>query len=166
MFIWSLWQQVAYGTFNIKNPSTGKKEKIARVIRQRTNEELARNIAAFLKEHDFDCPSRATIIKILKYMPAATSKEMRGINSAVEESKKGFRALEDTINELSAIMNNPYPQKEYDNLLTSVRTAEKYFKCHFIYNISTNNPVASHCIQHACSDPGTVGPNFLKIPAS
>ena len=145
-------QEVAYGTFTMRDPDN-QKVKIARVIRQRQDEELCRQIIAYLKENDFEAPGRSTILKILKMMIAGTSKEMKGINFLVEESNKAFRTLERIIKDLSAVMNEEYSEDDFAILLSAVRIAQKYYKSHYIYNLSKHNVVASHCLQHSCSDP-------------
>ena len=49
------------------------------MIRERLNEELSRNIINHLKESGFSkVPSRSTVLKILKCLPARSARELHG----------------------------------------------------------------------------------------
>ena len=150
-------QSTAWGTFNVKSGPLGLRTKIARVIRLRTNEELSRQIAIHLKQNGFEnIPSRSTILRILSCCPAAKAKELRGVNATVEESRKAFTRLTKVLEEFQPLVaQNRLPglnDELLDNLMQSVSTASRYFKSHYIYNLSKESKVASYCISCCSSD--------------
>ena len=149
-------QKTAFGTFNIKSPSG--QTRIARIIRMRHNEELSRQIASHLRQNNFkNIPSRSTILRILAAMPAAKAKELRGVNTTVEESRKAFQRLVNVIEEFQLLAaQGTVPgvtDESLDNLIFCVKTASQYYKSHFVYNLASESTIASHCISCACSDP-------------
>ena len=136
------------------------KTRIARVIRQRHNEELSRQIAAHLEENGFKkIPSKSTILKVLRNMPSATAKELRGINATVENSRRAFTLLEKVIDSLRPIAaQNAIPGltgDSLDNLSHCVGTARNYFKCHFVYNLAKGQLIskAVFMASHAPKNP-------------
>ena len=67
------------GTYTVRDPVKNSKVKIAKVIRETHNEELARQIRTHLQENAFEhIPCRSTILKIISCMPARSSKAMAG----------------------------------------------------------------------------------------
>ena len=67
------------GTYTLRDPVKNSKVKIAKVIRETQNEELARQVRTHLQENAFQhIPCRSTILKIISCMPARSSKAMAG----------------------------------------------------------------------------------------
>ena len=148
-------QQVAYGTRKMKGPD-GNYYDVSKVIRYQTNEELCRQITAMLKQKNFEkIPSRSTILKILSWMPAASSKMMKGINSTIEEGKEAFQTMAQMIKDLtsSAVDNGHYTSEQMENLMDCLSASERYLKNNFVYNLKVHSKIASHCLSHCLSDP-------------
>ena len=148
-------QQVASGTRKMKD-AKGNVRDIAKVIRTQTDEDLFRKITAMLKEKGFqNIPCRRAILNILSCMPASTAKEMCGINATVEEASEALKTLERLIKDLEvpSVQKNHYPKESFDSMLKSLKSASKYYKQHYVYNLQSHSRVASHCLAHGLSDP-------------
>ena len=148
-------QQVASGTRKMKD-AKGNVRDIAKVIRTQTDEDLFRKITAMLKEKGFqNIPCRTSILNILNCMPASTAKEMCGINATVEEASEALKTLERLIKDLEvpSVQKNHYPKESFDSMLKSLKSASKYYKQHYVYNLQSHSRVASHCLAHGLSDP-------------
>ena len=120
----------------------------------RHNEELSRQIACHLRQNNFkNIPSRSTILRILAAMPAAKSKELRGVNTTVEEARKAFQRLVNVVEDfqfLAAQGTVPgVTDESLDNLIFCIKTSSQYYKSHFVYNLATESTIASHCISCA-----------------
>ena len=99
----------------------------------RHNEEISRQISSHLRENGFEnIPSRSTILRILAAMPAAKAKELRGVNTTVEESRKAFQRIINVIEDLQFLAAAQTVQgvtdESLDNLIFCTKTASQYFK--------------------------------------
>lgn len=157
-FVASITQKTAFGTISIKDEK-GKKVEIAKVIRNQQNEETVRQLKSYLLENGFDhkdIPSRSTMLKILKCMPAAITKSLHGINATVEDSRLAYITLEKIITELQKVCldNDMFTEDMFDSLLKHLKISERYLKTHFIYQLSETSKISSHCLNCACSGTG------------
>jgi hypothetical protein len=74
-------QGMAYGTFSIKD-EFGQQKTMAKVVRTIQKSELIKMIPEYLRQHGFTkIPSESTLYRFLAVMPAASTKEMRGVNN-------------------------------------------------------------------------------------
>jgi hypothetical protein len=74
-------QGMAYGTFTIKD-EFGQQKTMAKVVRTIQKSELIKMIPEYLRQHGFTkIPSESTLYRFLAVMPAALTKEMRGVNN-------------------------------------------------------------------------------------
>ena len=77
-----------------------------------------------------------------------TLKELRGVNSIVEEKRKAFQWLMGVIEELHPLAAAGSVlgviDESLDNLMFCVKTAMQYYKSHFVYNLATASTIASH----------------------
>jgi len=146
-------QQVAYGTYQMKINNV--KVNVAKVIREQRNEELQRQISAHIKELKMDVPSRSTILTMLNIMRASHKKEVRGIHAVVEDSRRAFKNLEKIIDIIDpvAIQKDEFTKDHFEYLRQCLNTVTKYYRCHYGYNLSKHDKIASHCLNLACSDP-------------
>ena len=88
-------------------------------------------------------------------MPAKHAKELRGINTTIHESTKAFNTLRTMIDgmKVQAMKAEMFSQEDFDTLTDCLKTAERYLKHHFVYNLEEKSNVAQHCIYHCTSDP-------------
>ena len=87
-------------------------------------------------------------------MKAKHAKELRGINTVVDESRKAFQTLKKIIEGLRpvAMRRNLVSVDDLDTLVDCLQTVERYLKTHFVYNLEEHSDIATHCITYACSD--------------
>ena len=138
--------------------ATGKMVKVVKTIRNRSNEELCRQIISYLKSLELNnqrIPSRRQILRILKCMPASRTKELKAINSTMEDSRKAFENLQTILDFIKPIcvMKGLYDIEDFDNLGLALQTSARYIKYHYVFNLQQDSTVASHCINFALSDP-------------
>lgn len=150
-------QGTAFGTYRMKD-SSGNVCQIPRVIRERNNEELSRQIIAYLTEIGLEPPKRSFILKLLKQMPANTAKALSGINATLENCRSAFQVIEKVIRDIQpkAVLRGHFSDDVFKNLLECNSAASRYMKSHFVYNLDIHSSVGSHCVAHGCSDPTDV----------
>ena len=140
----------SYGVINIKEES-GQISTIGKVIRHQNNSDMVKNIMAHLRARQLPVPSSSFIFKFLTYLPAASLKEMKGVNNYAEDCMRAFKTLDDIVeryaNECSL------PDEERKNLKTCLSNSKTYLKTKYYDNLSFNSPYLSHCVSCACSDP-------------
>ena len=87
-------------------------------------------------------------------MKAKHAKELRGVNTVVDESRKAFQTLKKIIEGLRpvAMRRNLVSVDDLDTLVDCLQTVERYLKTHFVYNLEEHSDIATHCITYACSD--------------
>ena len=140
----------SYGVFNIKQES-GLKATIGRVIRQQNNSDLVKNIMAHLRGLGLPVPSASFIFKFLTYLPAASTKEMRGVNNTQEDAMRAFQTLDDIVEQFAEKCS--LPEDERLNLKSCLSSCKMYLKTKYYDNLSFNSPILSHCVSCSVSDP-------------
>ena len=142
-------QRNSWGVINIKDDS-GKISTIGKVIRHQKNSDLVKDIQAHLQGLGLHVPSRSFLFKFLAYLPAASCKEMKGVNNIQEEAMRSFTTLENIVDEYS----NRYGlfESERINLKACISASKTYIKTQYFNHLSMTNPVQSHCVSCAVSD--------------
>ena len=143
-------QRNSYGIFNLKDES-GNISTIGRVIRHRRNSDLVKDIQAHLKGLGMRVPSRSFLFKFIANLPAASMKEMKGVNNVAEDGMRAFNTLEKIVDTFSA--DYGLQESERNNLKSCLLASKTYLKTKYYDNLSTTSPILSHCISCAVSDP-------------
>ena len=143
-------QRNSYGVFNIKEEN-GQKSTIGRVIRHQRNSDLVKNIMSHLKSLGLPVPSASFIFKFLTYLPAASQKEMKGVNNIQEDAMRSFKVLDEIVDRYSNQCG--LTEDERINLKTCLASNKTYLKTQYYDNLSFHSPVISHCVSCSVSDP-------------
>ena len=142
-------QRNSYGVFNIKQES-GEKATIGRVIRHHNNSDMVRNIQAHLRSLGLTVPSQSFLFKFLSNLPAASTKEMRGVNNTQEDAMRAFTMLENIVDVYAIDCNLSEDQRI--NLKSCLASSKTYLKTQYFDHLSINSPVLSHCVSCSVSD--------------
>ena len=142
-------QRNSYGVFNIKEDD-GTKYTIGRVIRHQNNSDLVKSIQAHLRGLGMQVPSTSFLFKFLTYLPAASTKEMKGVNNVQEDAMRAFTTLDDIVENYSNKCS--LPEDERINLKSCLSASKTYLKTEYYNNLSQTNPIRSHCVSCAVSD--------------
>ena len=140
----------SYGVINIKEES-GKVSTIGKVIRHQNNSDMVKNIMAHLRGLGLPVPSSSFIFKFLTYLPAASLRDMKGVNNYAEDCMRAFKTLDDIVERYANECG--LPNEERINLKTCLSSSKTYLKTKYYDNLSFNDPVLSHCVSCSCSDP-------------
>ena len=140
----------SYGVFNIKQES-GETTTIGRVIRQQSNSDMVKNIQAHLKSLGLRVPSASFIFKFLTYLPAASLKEMKGVNNQAEDAMRAFKTLDEIVENYAN--KCALPEDERINLKGCLSSSKTYLKTQYYNHLSYTSPVLSHCVNCSVSDP-------------
>ena len=146
--------KMAHGTYVIRDGNNSK-VIIAKTIRETHNAELIRQINSLLKENGMVPPGESTLKKILSIMKATGGREMRGINSILEEERRAITLLADNLQKLEKILIEKEDNSKKDiitELSKDITIIGDYLKNHFVYNLSLDNEDVNHCCRFACSD--------------
>ena len=147
-------QGVAHGTKLVKFPD-GTTERIARVIRKQHQAYLVRLIQAHLKENSMQKLQFSTLKRLLKLLPAADAREIKGLDPKYELHRRAFIDLQEICTELHNVFTLKDDEKNSDlveKVQQGLTTSASYLLGHFVYNLSENSKCASHDINFACSD--------------
>ena len=82
-------------------------------------------------------------------MPAASLKEMRGVNNTQELAMRSFDRLKDI---MDLLKERGLPSDKYENIKKCLDSSKLYLKTNFAMNLQSHSDIASHCITHSCSD--------------
>ena len=151
-------QRNSYGVFNIKQEN-GEIATIGRVIRHLNNSDMVKNIQAHLRGLGMAVPSASFLFKFLTYLPAASTKEMKGVNNIQEDAMRAFSTLDNIIETYAT--NYALSEDERINLKSCLSTSKTYLKTEYFNNLSVTNPILSHCVACLVSDPKD-NPKFIE----
>ena len=143
-------QRMAYGTYAMRDDNN-KKVYIAKTIREIHNEELIRQLTTLLKENGLSAPSPRTIRRILSQIKATGGKEMRGINSTLEDERDAIVDLAENLKKLEKKLqeNNDSSKADIIKLLHKyVPIIGDYLKNHFVYNLRLESEDVNHCVRY------------------
>ena len=147
-------QGVAHGTKLVKCPD-GTTVRIARVIRKQHQAYLVRLIQAHLRENSMQKLQFSTLKRLLKLLPAADAREIKGLDPKYELHRRAFIDLQEICTELHNVFTLKDDEKNSDlveKVQQGLTTSASYLLGHFVYNLSENSKCASHDINFACSD--------------
>ncbi len=158
-------QNVAYGTYRMRTPG-GQLSYIAKVIRQRKNAALVKQLKAVLLEHAFDPPSDRTLFRLLRLMPARSSQAMKGIDETQEAARLGLENLTRIVNKIIDKQDLPpgILPEDIVGLKRAVESFTDYLRNTYVHNLGDHEEVACHCTRLAVSDPDN--PEFRDLCGS
>ena len=142
-------QRNSYGVINIKEES-GEKSTIGRVIRHHRNSDMVKNIQEHLKGLGLPVPSSSFLFKFLALLPAASLKEMKGVNNTQEDAMRAYSALENVVETYASKCD--LTDEEERNLNIRLSVSKTYLKTQYYNNLSVNDPIISHCVSCSVSD--------------
>ena len=151
-------QRNSYGVFNIKQED-GQKYTIGRVIRLQNNSDLVKSIQAHLKGLGLEVPSASFLFKFLTYLPAASLKEMKGVNNIQEDAMRAFTTLDNVVETYSN--SCALSEDERQNLKSCLSASKTYLKTEYYNNLSISSPYLSHCVSCLVSDPND-NPDYVE----
>ena len=141
-------QDVAFGVFTDKK----NQMQIPRVARLMMIKHCIEANQALLIEHGKKPPATSTFYKLIKFLPAVSTKLMGAINPTIHQGRKAFGDLKKIINQLDQM---PYGLSSDDKMTinTMIENAHTYIHTRFSYNIELESKIPSHCSKLALSDP-------------
>jgi hypothetical protein len=145
----SVIQPMAYGTITRRNED-GSKSYMSRVVRMVQKADLVRLAQAFVKEQGYNPPSTTFLFRILRLMPAASTRDMRGVSFVKEEFYRAIPKLKEIADKTAAKGADPIM---VDELKTCVNTLHSYYRNNLAFELSLDDSCAEHCVGHALSDP-------------
>ena len=140
-------QDVAFGVFSDKK--TGL--TMPRVIRLQKAKQCIETCQAFLQENGKVPPASSTFYKLMKYLPAAMTKVMSGINPTQDRCMCAFEELKKLVNKLAQLPHG-LSNENKKNLIVMIENAHTYLRSHFNYRIEWESKIDSHCAKFALSD--------------
>ena len=116
------------------------------------NAQMVKLIQNISRENGMRVPCRSTCYKLIKHLPAAKPKAMRGINPAQENAMAAFDILRKLTNDLGQVTGG-MSNAERTALLKCIDNGHQYMRSHLAFDIKEDSNCDSHCFKHACSDP-------------
>ena len=116
---------------------------------------LVRLIQAHLEENSMKKLQFSTLKRLLKLLPAADAREIKGLDPKYELHRRAFIDLQEICTELHKKFTSKDDEKNIDlveKVQQGLATSASYLLGHFVYNLSENSKCASHDINFACSD--------------
>ena len=142
-------QRNSYGVIKIKEDS-GQVSTMGRVIRHQSNSDLVKDIQSHLKGLGFPVPSASFLFKFLAYLPAASTKEMKGVNNTQESAMRAFTDLDKIVETYASKCG--LVEDERINLKACLSASKTYLKTKYYDHLSSTNEIQSHCVSCLVSD--------------
>lgn len=141
-------QTVGFGSKTLKL-SSGVHVKIPKVIRTMIGSRLISLYNSYCQENDVQCPSRATLFRIIKGCAASQLKSLHGLDNHASE---GIASIDILLRIADKLGENGLEQEKVNELKSKLSSIKTFYKHEFMNHLTTTSTCFNHCIQYALSD--------------